>query len=93
MSGYVATDSSTKEKAKEKAPDKYGIEDVVYTKAHGEGRTESRIDQVLGDGEYNEWKDNGRRRRVSWRKSFQRASSCGEESLGQRVRREGAEKG
>ena len=48
MSGYVATDSSTKEKP----PDKYGIEDVVYIKAHGEGRTKLIIDQVVGDGRY-----------------------------------------
>ena len=34
MSGYVVTDSSTKEKS----PYKYGIDDVVYAKAHGDGK-------------------------------------------------------
>ena len=51
MSGYVAANSITGEKPS----DKYGIEDVVYTKAHGEGRTKLIIDQVLGNGTYKVW--------------------------------------
>ena len=50
MSGYVATDSSTKEKPLSK----YG-KDVVYSKAHGEGKTKLLIDQILGNGRYKVW--------------------------------------
>ena len=53
MSGYVAADSTTEEKL----PDKYGIEDVVYKKAHGEGKPKLIIDQILGNGRYKVWKD------------------------------------
>ena len=45
MSGYVATDSSTKEKP----PNKYGIDDVVYAKDHGLRSKRKTVELNSGD--------------------------------------------